>query len=136
MHSRSYASRLLSWERPIWEILDEGTRGASSSTFKSEAELTILPIFPSSSVSGVNISDDFFSNFHSCWPEFQNQDYDTTSLKMLARLLKLYCVHSFELQITVNPMNFYFHIEVLIRTCIHIDFAPFTFKKFLFNWNK
>lgn len=58
---RSYEPRPLSCVRPIYDSLDEGIRGASSSRFESVAEL-VTPLLPS----GVRRSDDFFSNFQSC----------------------------------------------------------------------
>jgi len=56
----SYPPWLLSWVRPIYDSLDEGIRGTSSSKFGSEAEL-VTPLL----LSGVCKSDDFFSNFQS-----------------------------------------------------------------------
>ena len=59
---------LLSCVRPTCDNLDE-IRGASSSTFVSEDEFIFPPPPPpvlSLLFLGVNISDDFFSNFQSC----------------------------------------------------------------------
>lgn len=55
---------LLNCERPTCESLDDGIRGASSSTFKSEDRPPPLSLL----LLGENISDDFFSIFHSCSP--------------------------------------------------------------------
>ena len=48
--------------RPIWDNLDVESRGASTSTFKSDA--APFPPLPSVLL-GMNMSDNFFSNFQS-----------------------------------------------------------------------
>lgn len=50
--------------RPIYDNLADGIKGASSSTFVSEAEPVPPPESPL--LWGTYISDDFFSNFQSC----------------------------------------------------------------------
>lgn len=54
--------------RPIWDNLDVESRGASTSTFKSDAAPfpPLPPLLLSLLLFGTKISDDFFSNFQSC----------------------------------------------------------------------
>lgn len=70
---KNHVEWLLSCVRPMCDNLDDATRGASSSTPKSEEEI-FPPVLLLPLLFGVNISDDFFSNFQSCDNQYGDHD--------------------------------------------------------------